>query len=592
MRTRWGFWFVLLLAPLSPAQSASPRASAAPSPASSFVPRFEDIAQKAGLTVSHISSADKKYIVESMSGGVGLIDCDNDGKLDIITVNGSTVERYKQGGDLMVTLYHQDADSNASDRSKNGPTKNDPKFTDITQAAGLTRKGWGMGVAVADYDNDGLEDIYITGFGGNVLYHNLGNCKFEDVTEKAGVRGGGFSTGAAWGDYDRDGHVDLFVSRYVHVEVDKLPEFGNDPRFCRFKGVLVQCGPWGLPGESDLLFHNKGDGIFEEVSKKAGVDDPHHYYGLGATWGDYNNDGWTDLYVANDAGPNFLYKNKHDGTFEDIGLLSGVALSGDGVQQGSMGVTWGDYLHEGRLSMFVTNFVEQGSVLYHNLGNDSFADVSVRAKVLKPTYPYVSWGTSFFDMDNDGWLDLFVANGHVYPQVDTIPDGTHYRQPMNLFRNHRDGTFDDESSALAAMPPQSRRGAAFGDINNDGNVDIVVLNAGAPPSLLMNRNNSSNHRVLFKLIGTKRNKAAIGARVTVKAGTLTQFDEVRGGGSYISQNDLRLHFGLAANSKMQEVIIRWPNGETEVLRDVAADFIYTIVEGAGIRQKMALPALP
>jgi hypothetical protein len=516
-----------------------------------------------------------------MSGGVGLIDCDNDGKLDILTVNGSTVERYKQGGDPMVTLYHQDADSNGRD----------PKFTDITKAAGLTRKGWGMGIAVADFDNDGLDDIYVTGFGGNVLYHNLGNCKFEDVTEKAGVRGGGFSTGAAWADYDRDGKVDLFVSRYVHVEIDKLPEFGNDARFCRFKGVLVQCGPWGLPGESDLLFHNKGDGTFEEVSKKAGVDDPHHYYGLGATWGDYDNDGWPDLYVANDAGPNFLYHNKHDGTFEDVGLLSGVALSGDGVQQGSMGVTWGDYLHEGRLSMFVTNFVEQGSVLYHNQGSDSFSDVSVRAKVMKPTYPYVSWGTSFFDMDNDGWLDLFVANGHVYPQVENIPGGPHYRQPMNLFRNHRDGTFEDVSSAFAAMPPQARRGAAFGDINNDGNVDIVVLNGGEPPSLLMNRTDSANHRVLFKLIGTKSNKAAIGARVTVKAGPLVQFDEVRGGASYLSQNDLRLHFGLAANEKMQEVTIRWPNGESETLHDVAADFIYTVVEGEGVRGKTPLPPL-
>ena len=249
----------------------------------------------------------------------------------------------------------------------------------------------------------------------------------------------------------------------------------------------MQCGPWGMPGESDLLFHNKGDGTFEEVSKKAGVDDPHHYYGLGATWGDYDNDGWPDLYVANDAGPNFLYRNKHDGTFEDVGLLAGVALSGDGMEQGSMGVDWGDYLHEGRLSMIVTNFVEQGSTLYHNLGKDNFADVSVRAKLMKPTYPYVSWGTAFFDMDNDGWLDLFIANGHVYPQVDTIPGGTPYRQPMLLFRNHRDGTFDDVSQALAQMPPQSRRGAAFGDINNDGNVDIVVLNVGEPPSLLLNR---------------------------------------------------------------------------------------------------------
>ena len=554
---------------------------------SASIPQFEDVAQKAGLTVAHISSPDKKYIVESMSGGVGLIDCDNDGKLDIITVNGSTVQRYKQGGDLMITLYHQDTDVKSNDSKSN-----DLHFTDITKSAGLTHKGWGMGVAVADYDNDGLQDIYVTGFGGNALYHNLGNCKFEDVTEKAGVGAGGFSTGAAWADYDRDGKVDLFVSRYVHVDIDNLPQFGNDPRFCRFKGVLVQCGPWGMPGESDLLFHNKGDGTFEEVSKKAGVDDPHHYYGLGATWGDYDNDGWPDLYVANDAGPNFLYRNKHDGTFEDVSLLAGVALSGDGMEQGSMGVDWGDYLHEGRLSMIVTNFVEQGSTLYHNLGNDNFADVSVRARLMKPTYPLVSWGTSFFDMDNDGWLDLFIANGHVYPQVDTIPGGTPYRQPMLLFRNHRDGTFEDVSQALADMPPQSRRGAAFGDINNDGNIDIIVLNVGQPPSLLLNHNDNPNHRVLFKLVGTKSNKAAIGARVTVKAGKLAQFSEVRGGASYLSQNDLRLHFGLAANDRMSEVSIRWPNGETEVLRDVPADFIYTVVEGAGIQQKVALPPLP
>jgi hypothetical protein len=340
-----------------------------------------------------------------------------------------------------------------------------------------------------------------------------------------------------------------------------------------------------------MLFHNKGDGTFEEVSKKAGVDDPHHYYGLGATWGDYDNDGWPDLYVANDAGPNFLYRNQHDGTFEEIGLLSGVALSGDGNQQGSMGVAWGDYLHDGRLSMFVTNFTEQGSTLYHNLGGDSFADVSVRARVMKATYPLVSWGTAFFDMDNDGWADLFVASGHVYPQVDTIAGGSKYSQPLVLFRNHRDGTFDDVSSAVAEMPLQSRRGAAFGDINNDGNVDIVVLNVGAPPSLLMNRTQSSNHRVLFKLIGTKSNKMAIGARVTVKAGSLVQFDEVRGGDSYISQSDLRLHFGLGSNERMNEVSIRWPNGGTETLHDVAADFIYTIVEGAGIDQRVALPTL-
>ena len=557
----------LCLPLLASAQTAAPKTP---------LPQFADVAKEVGLTVSHISTPEKKYIVESMSGGAGLIDCDNDGKLDIITVNGSTIERYRAGGDPMITLYHQDANF---------------KFTDITQVAGLTRKGWGMGVAVADYDNDGLPDIYVTGYGGNALYHNLGNCRFEDVTDKTGVAAGGFSTGAAWGDYDKDGRVDLFVSRYVHFDMNKLPDFGSDEKNCRFKGILVQCGPWGMLGESDLLFHNRGDGTFEEVSKKAGVDDPNHYYGLGAVWGDYDNDGWPDLYVANDAGPNYLYRNKHDGTFEEVGMLSGVALSSEGQEQGSMGVDWGDYRHDGRLSMFVTNFTEQPDTLYRNMGKDGFSDVSWPAKLAKPTYPYVGWGTTFFDMDNDGWLDIFVANGHVYPQVDSVPGGPAYRQPMQLFRNKRDGTFEDVSSVLASIPAQSRRGAAFGDINNDGNIDIVIVNVGAPPTLLLNQDGTNNHRVLFKLIGTKSNKMAIGARVTVKAGTLTQFSEVRAGGSYISSNDPRLHFGLGMEDKMSDVEIRWPSGRVETLHDVPADFVYTLVEGEGIKQKTGLPPL-
>ncbi|MFZ0800884.1 MAG: CRTAC1 family protein [Terriglobales bacterium] len=540
------------------------------------LPKFVDVAQQVGLTVSHISSPEKHYIVESMSGGAGLIDCDNDGKLDIILVNGSTVDRFKAGGDPMITLYHQDADF---------------KFTDITKSAGLSRKGWGMGVAVADYDNDGLPDIYVTGYGGNALYHNLGNCKFEDVTDKAGVAGGGFSTGAAWGDYDRDGNVDLFVSRYVHFDVNHLPDFGKNEKNCSFKGIPVQCGPWGMLGESDLLYHNRGDGTFEEVSKRAGVDDPNKYYGLGAIWGDYDNDGWPDLYVANDSGPNYLYRNKHDGTFEEVGMLSGIAVSADGSEQGSMGADWGDYLHEGRLSMFVTNFTEQPDALYRNLGAQGFTDVSYAAKLARPTYALVGWGTGFFDMDNDGWLDLFIANGHVYPQMDQVHGTAPYREPMLLFRNQRDGTFEDVSSVLSSIPDASRRGAAFGDINNDGNVDIVAINTGEPPALLLNQTQSKNHRVLFKLVGTKSNKAAIGARVTVRAGKLVQFSEVRGGGSYLSQNDLRLHFGLGAAPAMDEVEIRWPNGKTETLRGVPADFIYTVVEGSGIQGKLALPPL-
>src|SRR5579864_9239777 len=538
------------------------------------VPRFKDVSKEVGLTVPHISTLDKQYIVESMSGGVGLIDCDNDGKLDIVVVNGSTIDHFRHGGDLMITLYHQDAGF---------------KFTDITQAAGLTRKGWGMGVAIADYDNDGLPDIFVTGYNGNALYHNLGNCKFEDVTDKAGVARGVLSTSAAWGDYDRDGHLDLFVSRYVHFDLDKLPTFGSDEKTCRFKGIRVQRGPWGMVGESDMLFHNRGDGTFEEVSKKAGVDDPDRYYGLGVEWGDYDDDSWPDLYVANDSGPNYLYRNKHDGTFEDVSMLAGIAVSGDGLQQGSMGVDWGDYLHDGRIGMFVTNFTEQPDTLYRNFGKGEFSDVTLPAKLAQPTYLNVGWGTGFVDFSNNGWLDIFIANGHVYPQMDQIPGAARYREPMQLFRNKGDGTFEDISSAFAGIPDASRRGAAFGDLKNDGNIDIVVVDIDGPPQLLLNVSENHNHRVLFKLVGTKSNKMAIGAKVMVTAGKLVQTGEVRAGGSYISSNDPRLHFGLAAQDKMDEVSIRWPNGDKESLKDVPADFIYTVVEGKGITDKIALP---
>ncbi len=544
--------------------------------ATADVPQFQDISGNSGLTVSHISTAEQHYIIESMSGGIALFDCDNDGKLDIAMVNGSTVDRYRAGGDPLVTLFHQDSDL---------------KFSNIIQSAGLTRKGWGMGIAVADFDNDGILDMYVTGFGGSALYRGLGGCKFEDVTDKAGVGGSGYMTGASWADYDRDGYVDLFVPRYVHLDINKLPEFGSNEKFCRFKGILVQCGPWGMEGESDLLFHNRGDGTFEEVSKKARVDDPQHRYGLGSVWGDYDNDGWPDLYVANDAGPNFLYHNKHDGTFDEIGLLTGVALSGDGQELGSMGVDFGDYDHRGQLDIYVTNFADQTNSLYRNLGVQGFTDVGWASKTGQPSYPYVKWGTGFVDFDNDGWLDIFVANGHVYPQVDAAPGSVQYREPMQLFRNLRDGTFEDISAAsgLAQMPLASRRGAAFGDINNDGCVDIVTLNVGLPPSLLLNHCQNGNHRVLFKLVGTKSNRAAIGARVTITAGKLTAFSEVKAGSSYLSQSDLRVHFGLGAEKMLDTVVVRWPNGNPETLHQVAADAIYTIVEGHGIKDTKPLP---
>jgi hypothetical protein len=539
------------------------------------VPVFKDIASEIGVTVSHIAAPEAHYVIDSTSGGSGLFDCDDDGRLDIVLVNGSTVERLLKGGDPMVTLYHQEPDGS---------------FKDITAAAGLSRKGWGMGVAVADFDNDGKLDLFVTGYTGSALYHNLGNCKFEDVTDKAGVRGSGFMTGAAWGDYDRDGYVDLFVSRYSHLDLNNLPQFGSN-KFCRFKGMLVQCGPWGLEGESDFLYHNRGDGTFEEVSVKAGVHNEIGYYGLGVMWVDYDDDGWPDLLVANDSVPNYLYHNNRNGTFTDVGMLTGVALSGEGMELGNMGVDWGDYDHSGRLSFFVTHFEEQPNSLYRNMGAKGFDDVSWTSGVGQPSYPYVGWGTAFFDMDNDTWLDLFVANGHVYPQIDTIDVGARYKEPMLLHRNNRDGTFDEVSkeAGLQAIPLKSRRGAAFGDIFNNGNIDVVLLNVGEPPSVLLNTNRDPYHRVLFKLIGTKSNRAAIGARVTIRSAGVKQFSEVRSGASYLSQNDLRLHFGLGTASKMDSVEVRWPNGTTETLQNIAADNIYTIVEGSGIRDAKPLP---
>ena len=517
--------------------------------------------------------SEKKYIIQQMSGGVALFDCDNDGKLDIAVVNDSTLDHYRNaGGDPMVTLYHQDA----------GFT-----FSDITKSAGLSHRGWSMGIAVADYDNDGLLDLYVTGYNGNVLYHNLGGCKFEDVTTKSGLSGGGFSTGAAWADYDRDGHVDLFVSRYIHTDVDKLGAITTN-----YKGLAVEA-PWGMHGESDFLFHNRGDGTFEDVSKKAMVDDPEGRLGLGAVWGDYDNDGWPDLYVANDTEPNYLYRNKHDGTFEDIALLSGAAVSGEGKALGSMGVDFGDFDRDGRLDITVTTFAYQPVELHRNVSADEFSDVTWTAKTGQPTFRFVKWGTGFVDFDNDGLLDLFVANGHIYTAIDTLPGEPAYKEPILLFRNTGKQTFEEiaGTAGLNDSALQSRRGAAFGDLNNDGLIDAVVFNQNGPPSIFLNDTKASGHRVLFKLEGTTSNRAAIGARVTVYAGGVARIAEVRAGGSYISQNDLRLHFGLGLETRISKVEITWPNGKREELKDLAADAIYTIVEGKGITQTTPLPAV-
>jgi len=538
------------------------------------VPRFEDVSKQAGLTVPNIAEPEQHYVIESTNGGVGFIDCDNDGKLDIVTTNSSTVDHYlKSGGDLLVTLYHQEADL---------------KFSDITMAAGLTKKGWSMSVTVMDFDNDGWQDLYVAGFGGNVLYRNLGHCKFQDVTEKAGLRVGGFSVGAAWADYDRDGFVDVFVPRYLDTDLTKLPKPDALDKNCEYQGISMECARRGHTGESDFLYRNRGDGTFEDVSKKAGVDNAARYLGMQSAWADYDNDGWPDLYVSNDGGPNYLFHNKHDGTFEDVGLFSGASLSLEGQERGSMGIDFADIDHDGRLDIFLTNFDGEASELYWNQGDRGFTDLNWASGIGHVSAPYVGWGTGFLDFDNDGWDDIFIANGHVFPQMENVKSGAGYRQPMLLFRNNHNRTFEDVSdlAGLDKLPLMAHRGVAFGDVNNDGKTDILVLNAGAPPTLLINRTENGNHAVLFKLVGSKSNRAAIGARITLTAEGVRQLNEVRSGNSYCSQSDLRLHFGLGKAARMATVEVAWPSGAKEAYKDLPADMIYTIVEGKGVTDKL------
>ena len=526
---------------------------------------FREIGRQSGITTVPPGSPDKHYLVEMMGGGVGLFDCDNDGKLDILVVGDSTLENYLHGGDPMVYLYHQDGDLH---------------FTDITRSAGLTTLGWGMGLAIADFDNDGLPDIYVTGYGHNVLYHNLGGCKFEDVTERAHVAGGGFSVGAAWADYDRDGHLDLFVSRYVHSDIHHLPQTGSAS--FNYKGLPVEVP--GAEGESFLLFHNRGDGTFEEVSAKAGVDNAEKRRGMGVVWGDVDDDGWPDLFVANDMDANYLYRNRHDGTFEDIGMMTGVAVDPSGLELGNMAGDFGDFDRDGKLDLVVTRFGNQPVSLYRNQGEKGFTDLTWDAKIGRRSAAPVKWGTGFADFDNDGWPDILVANGNVSPRVDTLPNEAKYREPLQLFRNQGDRTFDEigTEAGLNQGALESRRGAAFGDLNNDGYLDFVVYNVGAPPSVFLNETRNSNHRVILRLVGTKSNRAAIGAQVLVSTARMTQRDEIRGGGSYLSSNDQLLHFGLGPDASIQRIEIHWPSGVKEEFRDVAADSLYTITEGKGI----------
>jgi hypothetical protein len=529
--------------------------------------QFVDITKPAGITFEHISSPEKRYIVESMSGGVALLDYDNDGFLDIYFINSLTVDLVKTNGKTRSVLYHNNG---------NGT------FTDVTDKAGVGDVGWGMGVAVGDFNNDGFDDIYVTCVGPNHLFKNNGNGTFSDVTKGAAVSDPRWSTGASFVDYDNDGKLDLMVANYVAFDFKNLPEFGKG-RLCQYKGVPVQCGPRGLPGDGDTLYHNEGNGTFTDVTKKAGVADANGYYGMGVICSDFDENGLVDIFVANDSTPNYFYKNNGNGTFEEIGFLSGTAVNENGSEQGSMGVTVADYDHDGHLDLFVTNFDDDYNTLYHNDGKLSFTDSSYAAKVAAVSLPYVGWGTKFFDYDNDGWVDLFVANGHVYPQIPS------YKQRNFVHRNNRDGTFTEIAEQLGAPFSEKRagRGVAFGDLDNDGDVDLVINNLDGPPTVLRNDGGNLNNSVLIKLVGVKSNRAGIGAMVKVVSGDLAQKDEVRSGDSYISQSDQRLHFALEKRTKIDLIEVRWPSGIVDKLNGAKVNSIITIKEGAGIVEQKA-----
>ena len=537
--------------------------------------RFVDISDSAGIKFRHASAPEKKYIVESMSGGVALFDYDSDGCLDIYFTNALTVDAVNDPRSAPGALYHNNCDGT---------------FTDVTEKSGLAYPGWAMGVAAGDFDGDGHEDLYVTCLGPNHLYRNNGNGTFSEVTDRAGVEDQRWSSGAAFGDYDNDGALDLFVANYVDFKLSSLPEFGKG-KFCEYRGIPVQCGPRGLPGAGDSLFRNKGDGTYENVSRKAGVADLEGRFGLSVVWTDVDLDGWADLYVANDTGPNFFYHNNQDGTFTEMGFLAGVAVDDDGIEQGSMGVAVGDYLHTGLLGIFVTNFSGEHATLYRHDSPLYFTDVSFPSKVAPPSSAFVSWGTSFFDYDNDGWPDLLVVNGHVYPQMENATAGTTYRQRILLYHNEGNGTFAEVAaeSGETLSTPRVSRGAAFGDLDNDGDIDVVINNLDGKPLILRNEGGNRNNWITIKTVGRGLNRDALGARVKVVSGDLVMWDEVRTSGSYLSSSDPRLHYGLGKRDRVDSIEVHWPDRNVELVQNAPINHFLTIEEGKGL-SKITPPA--
>ena len=555
--------FAAISSLLAIAQSGSPAKSAAP------VANFVDVAGKSGLTMLNVFGGrdTKKYIIETTGTGVAIFDYDNDGWPDILIVNGTTIEGFPKDKAPTNHLFHNNHDGS---------------FSDVTAKSGLAGSGWGQGVCVGDYDNDGWEDVYITYYGKNRLYHNQ-NGVFTEVGEKSGTAGDGkaWGTGCAFVDYDRDGWLDLMIANYVDFDLSTAPVPGERAS-CVWKGVPVMCGPRGLPGAKNILYHNLGDGKFEDVSTKAHIDKTSGHYGFTVATFDYDEDGWPDIYVACDSTSSILYHNNHDGTFTDVSVSAGAAYNEDGREQAGMGVAIGDFNGDGKLDIFKTNFSDDTSTLYRNNGNGTFDDVTFAAGLGLHTQ-YLGWGTAFIDIDNDGWPDLLLVNGHVYPEVDKQKLGSSYEEPRILYHNDGTGKFDDISDQAGAgiTIPHAGRGLAVGDLWNDGKMSAVISNMNAPPSLLVNQVRSGNHWIGLRTVGTKSNRDGIGARLTLKAGARTYVDEVRSGSSYNSNHDMRIHFGLGSVAKVDYVDVRWPSGLVERFSDVAVDGISTLKEGTG-----------
>ena len=533
---------------------------------------FEDLAEKSGLTMMNVFGGvdTKQYIIETTGTGVAIFDYDNDGWPDIFIVNGTTLEGTGAKG-ATNHLYRNNHDGT---------------FTDVTVKAGLTATGWGQGVCVGDYDNDGWHDLYVTYYGKNRLDHN-DHGVFKEVGDEAGVAGSGkaWGSGCAFVDYDRDGRLDLMVANYVDFDLSTSPRPGERAE-CVWKGVPVMCGPRGLPAAKNILYHNLGGGKFEDVTTKAHIDKAAGHYSLSVSTLDYDDDGWPDIYVACDSTPSILYHNNHDGTFSDVAIVAGAAFNEDGRAQAGMGSTIADFNGDGKLDIFRTNFSDDTSTLYRNNGNGTFDDVTFAAGLGLHTQ-YLGWGTMFFDFDNDGWPDLLVVNGHVYPEVDKQHLGSNFQEPKILYRNNGNGTFIDVSAQAGSgiTTATSARGLAIGDLWNNGQLSAVISNMNAHPNLLVDQVKSKNHWVAFRTIGTKSNRDGIGARVTLSAGGRARVDEVRSGSSYSSSSDMRVHFGLGQTDKIDFVEVRWPSGLQERFTGPAVDSIHELKEGMGTAVK-------